>query len=359
MVHQNDKKNRTGVFKMKKRSLSAIMIVSLLLSSSGTQMALAESVTDQQATTEASESVKTQAEFLKMLILSQKVTVNSTDQVQAWYSPYITVAENKGIVKSGENKAEQWTGPITRQEMAKMAVESQGEKLPIDDKESSTAEQVKNAPKDPWGRAIRTTNLPENYKDFPYILADAPNELYDLKHEYKSYNSNLTPVQFLDIDGYKKEDIDKWAEYVEQFVYQIVNVDYTTLDEQWGNKLTSVMNKSAALDKDVANYIKEAKENKAIIVGTVKAEPSIVFLDGPSYMRVHFTFKVTSFDDSNKAIFYEDWKSKVKIEKNVEYEGYSNISLTTAVYGAVGDLSYARVAVLASLFKEASYKPKQ
>ena len=49
----------------------------------------------------------------------------------------------------------------------------------------------------------------------------------------------------------------------------------------------------------------------------------------------------------------------MKNEKNVEYEGYSNISLTTAVYGAVGDLSYARVAVLASLFKEASYKPKQ
>ncbi len=344
---------------MKKRSISAIMIVSLLLSSSGTQMALAESVTDQQATTEASEGVKTQAEFLKMLNLAQKVTVDYAGQGQTWYSPYITVAENKGIYKYGEYKAEQWTGPITLQEMAKMAVNSQGEKLPIDDKESSTAEQVKNAPKDPWGRAIRTTDLPENYKDFPYILADAPNELYDLKHEYKSYNSNLTPVQFLEIDGYKKEDIDKWAEYVEQFVYQIVNVDYTTLDEQWGNKLTSVMNKSAALNEDVANYIKEAKENKVKIVGTVKAEPSIVFLDGPNYMRVHFTFKVTSFDDSNKAIFYEDWKSKVKIEKNVEYEGYSNISLTTAAYGAVGDLSYARVAVLASLFKEASYKPKQ
>ena len=337
---------------MKKRSISAIMIVSLLLSGSGIRLALAESVTDQQATTEASENVKTKE--------SKTLESPFTDiQGQAWYSQYLTVAENKGIYKSGEYKAEQWKGPITRQEMAKMAVRSQGEKLPIDDKALSIAEQVKNAPKDPWGRAIRTTDLPENYKDFPYILADAPNELYDLNHEYKSYNSNLTPVQFLELDGYKKEDIDKWAEYVEQFVYQIVNVDYTTLDEQWGNKLTSVMNKSAALDKDIADYIKEAKENKVKIVGTVKAEPSIVFLDGPNYMRVDFTFKVTSFDDSNKAIFYEDWKSKVKIEKNVEYEGYSNIPLTTAAYGADGDLSYARVAVLASLFKEASYKPKQ
>ena len=49
----------------------------------------------------------------------------------------------------------------------------------------------------------------------------------------------------------------------------------------------------------------------------------------------------------------------MKIEKNVEYDGYSNISLTTAAYGVGGDLSYAKVAVLASLFKEASYKPKQ
>ncbi|MGG0821707.1 S-layer homology domain-containing protein [Paenibacillus turicensis] len=439
---------------MKKRSLPAIMVASLLLSSTGIPMALAESGTDQQVATEASESVKqepkmqespftdiqghwaeanikqaftqgyisasangkfnpnqfvTRAEFLKMLIVAQNITVESTNQGEAWYIPYVTAGENKGIYKSGEFKAMQWTSSITRQEMARMAVRaigsedkdndemyvavqkglisgtgngklspegkttraqaitiiervlkiSEGEKLPVDDKALSTAEQVKNAPKDPWGRAIRTTNLPKNYKDFPYILADAPNELYDLNHESPFPENLRTPNQFFQSDSYNKDGIDKLAEYVEQFVNQIVNVDYTTLNQNWADKLIAVMNPTDDLKEDVAEYIKDVKANKVKIQGTVKAEPSIIFIDGSTYMRIYFSFKVTSFKDQKKPIFYDFWKSKINIKKNIEYIGYSNIPLSTIAFGvAADDYSYTSVSNLASLFKEATYRPK-
>lgn len=36
---------------------------------------------------------------------------------------------------------------------------------------------------DDFGRKIRTTNLPKNYKDYPYILEDIPNEMYEMKKQ--------------------------------------------------------------------------------------------------------------------------------------------------------------------------------
>lgn len=442
---------RIGENKMKKRSLSAIMVASLLLSSTGIRMAFAESVTDQQVTTEASESIKilespftdiqghwaeanikqaftqgyisasangkfnpnqfvTRAEFLKMLIVAQNITVESANQGEAWYSPYITAGENKGIYKSGEYKAEQWTNPITRQEMARMAVRaigaedkdndemyiavqkglisgtgdgklspegkttraqaitiiqrvlkiSEGEKLPVDDKALSTTEQVKNAPKDPWGRAIRTTNLPKNYKDFPYILADAPNEMYDLNHESPFPDKLKTPIQFFESDGFNKAGIDGLVEHVEQYVNQIVNVDYATLNQAWADKLIAVMNttnNARAVKEEVAEYIKDAKANKVKIQGTVKAEPSIIFIDGSTYMRIYFTFKVTDFKNKSKPIFYD--LTKINIKKNIEYVGYTNIALSTPAFGvAEGDYSYTVVSLFASLFEEATYRPR-
>lgn len=449
---------RIGENKMKKRSLSAIMVASLLLSSTGIPMALAESDSDQQVITEASESVKTlesknlespftdiqghwaeatikqaftqgyisasangkfnpnqyvtRAEFLKMLIVAQNITVESANQGEAWYNPYVMAGENKGISKSGEYKAEQWTSPITRQEMAKMAVRaigaedkdndemyvavqkglisgtgdgklspegkttraqaitiiervlkiSEGEKLPVDDKALSAAEQVKNAPKDPWGRAIRTTNLPKNYKDFPYILADAPNEMYDLKHESPFPEKLRTPVQFFESDGFNKDGIDKLVEYVEQYVNQIVNVDYTTLNQAWADKLIAVMNtinNETAVKEEVAQYVKDARANKVKIQGTVKAEPSIIFVDGSIYMRIYFTFKVTDFKNKNKPIFYDFYQNNINIKKNIEYVGYSNIALSTPAFGvAEGDYSYTVVSSFASLFEEATYRPR-
>ncbi|MDM5275763.1 hypothetical protein QUF95_00085, partial [Paenibacillus silvae] len=53
-----------------------------------------------------------------------------------------------------------------------------GQTLQVDTVALKNAEKAKNAERDPWGRVIRTTNLPKNAKDFPYILEEYPNEMY-------------------------------------------------------------------------------------------------------------------------------------------------------------------------------------
>jgi hypothetical protein len=116
-------------------------------------------------------------------------------------------------------------------------------------------------------------------------------------------------------------------------------------------------NNARAVKEEVAEYIKNAKANKVKIQGTVKAEPSIVFIDGSTYMRIYFTFKVTDFKNKNKPIFYDS--TKINIKKNIEYVGYSNIALSTPAFGvAEGDYSYTVVSLFASLFEEATYRPR-
>lgn len=41
---------------------------------------------------------------------------------------------------------------------------------------------------DYFGRKIRTTILPKNYKNYPYILEDIPNEMYEMKNSITFYD---------------------------------------------------------------------------------------------------------------------------------------------------------------------------
>jgi len=213
-----------------------------------------------------------------------------------------------------------------------------------------------NVPTDPWGRTIRTTNLPKNYKDFPYILKDIPNEMYEMKPT--DFGKTTTTVEFVKKPGYSKEVVDKWVGYVEKYGNQILNVDYETLNWNWMNDLTSVMYPDQHLTKDVLKYVSAAKKNKVKIQGSVTAEPSIVtIIDGYVYIRVYFKFKVINYKDKNGDIFYDSWVKMSQINKNVEYEGYTDIGLNCKVIN--GSFKDYKVALLTSLFYNATFKKVQ
>lgn len=224
----------------------------------------------------------------------------------------------------------------------------QGEKLPVDQKALKAADKVKLNKKDPWGRAIRTTNLPKNAKDFPYILEEWPNEMYELNHSFKSYHTNITPAAFTDLRSYANQDyvvyntdhLVEWVELAETYISHLINVDYTKLDKNWMKPIKETVNPRNSdhmdrqLNDTLGTYITAAKKNKTKVTGgIVKAEPSIVFVDGQSYMRIYFTFKATSFSDQSH-LFYDPspkfgthlalFKS-ITIKKNVEYEVFANL----------------------------------
>lgn len=256
----------------------------------------------------------------------------------------------------------------------------QGESFPVDQKALAAAEKVKLAQKDPWGRAIRTTNLPKNYQDFPYILEEWPNEMYNLNHEFKTIHSKITPVQFTDLRSwassdvlvYNTDDVADRAEDAEQYVNQLINVDYTKLDQAWMDKIKALTNPEGLdwvdrqMDKMLKEYVASAKKNKVQVRGSATAEPSIMFVNGETFVRVHFTFKATSFTDRKKIFFdqmpsfytHKNFYDSVVIKKNVEYEVYANIAFVNRSYGG-GMLSTGAIDQFAFLFEDAIVKEKK
>ncbi len=66
----------------------------------------------------------TRAEFVKMTVSALDLEVGSTSG--SWYTPYVNAAETAGIYKSGDFEDADWTKPMTREEMSKVAVRALG-----------------------------------------------------------------------------------------------------------------------------------------------------------------------------------------------------------------------------------------
>ena len=188
------------------------------------------------------------------------------------------------------------------------------------------------------GQVIRTTNLPENAKKFPYILESIPNSYYDSYFNWEgkvTYFGDKTKLRtpknvekgthiLWDEKVPAKEIIDKyryeWAEKVEKNVKTRLNFNYKTVTNKWINDLQSTyFVYGDSYDKyttnDIKSYITKAKKNHVIIkCDKVVVEPSSLYYgtDGYTY-RCYAKFKITadskaftrSAQENNELIYSE------------------------------------------------------
>ncbi|MDG0810305.1 copper amine oxidase N-terminal domain-containing protein [Cohnella rhizosphaerae] len=214
---------------------------------------------------------------------------------------------------------------------------------------STKALESKN---DPWGRLIRTSNLPSNAADYPYILADIPNAMYELAYPYSDpEDRKVSSTLYSTISEYNKENVDIWLSRLKTFGALWLNVDYRTIDDAWAQALfaTKLQNSDAEL-KYIRQYVEWVKENKIQVEGYLDPEPSMIYYDGfgGDYIRVKFRIKFVSFDKQD-GLLYDEWFPKdAKFEKNVWYEGYSDIKMKASVGGDWGNS--LKVSSTASLF---------
>ncbi|WP_405153683.1 S-layer homology domain-containing protein [Paenibacillus sp. FSL K6-0108] len=66
----------------------------------------------------------TRAEFVKMTVSALALKVDSTSG--SWYTPYVSAAQSAGIYKTGDFANSDWTKPMSREEMSKIAVRALG-----------------------------------------------------------------------------------------------------------------------------------------------------------------------------------------------------------------------------------------
>ena len=205
---------------------------------------------------------------------------------------------------------------------------------------------------DDWGRLIRTTNLPKNAKDYPYILADVPNEMYEMGYPHSHpTDSKVSFVLYSTKPEFNKKNVDTWMNRLKSFSALWLNVDYKTIDDTWAQAVfaTKMQNSNAEL-KYIRRYVDWVKQNHIQIEGYLDPEPSMIYRNGfgDNYVRSKFRIKFVSYKE-NKDLLYDEWfPNKETFEKGIWYEGYADISMSTNVGGDWG--STLKVDPGASLF---------
>ncbi|MEK3986336.1 copper amine oxidase N-terminal domain-containing protein [Paenibacillus sp. FSL K6-3166] len=209
-----------------------------------------------------------------------------------------------------------------------------------------------NSGYDEWGRLIRTDNLPKNAKDYPYILADVSNEMYEIGYPYsRPGRSKVAAELYTNEPEYNKGNIDIWMKRLKTFGALWLNIDYKTIDDTWAKAIldTKMRNSDAEL-KYLREYVDWVKKNQIQVIGYLDPEPSMIFHDGfgADYIRTKFRIQFISFQEPERLIYDEWFPQNADFEKQVWYEGYTDIKMTTNVGGDWG--STLKVSPTASLF---------
>lgn len=176
----------------------------------------------------------------------------------------------------------------------------------------------------PDGQLIRTTNLPKNYKLFPYILASYPNKYYEWKlrcENPKLYGTDYEEIKLVHLvdyaspaeidklkiekyDNFKKikdENIDMWVEKAKKHLELVFNANYKTISDEWVEDLmsTSFVYKDHYehfVREQVDTYYKDMKKNKTIVeADTIAVDGSTLYsVNGDFYLRAYVKYKVIS-----------------------------------------------------------------
>lgn len=219
------------------------------------------------------------------------------------------------------------------------------------------------------GQVIRTTNLPKNEKDYPYILESFPNSFYEYPYCYASYQKQgvnqqilkqcKTPVSLrksyynsgkekIQMKKILEEQLDRWCILVERNLNTRLNFHYQTVSNKWINELRStyqlfnIASEDRKLTDKIYSYQKNAKENKVIIKAEqIVVEPSSLYEDALlGYMiRCYIKFQ-TNIDKQNELIFGKYNTNIKNLEKEKWLEGYVDLSIRGITVGAVQNTEF-------------------
>lgn len=152
------------------------------------------------------------------------------------------------------------------------------------------------------GKLVLDNNKkPSNYKEYPYIVDNIPNEIYELPHdivnESKYYNALYMYKYYSDLYGQIDQKI---TEYFDT----ILNVDYAKIDTE---EFLENLNANVVYrleEEDVAEYIKYVKDNKIKLEGKAEVLLPIAYGDGEQYrVRTKLTFKVLNSNTDTNLLF--------------------------------------------------------
>lgn len=263
-------------------------------------------------------------------------------QVDEKFRGYVKIANDLGIVRGYLDGSFGPTKTATRAEAVVMVLRT------LDEMNDDSAVQT-----DRLGREIRTTNLPKNYKDYPYILASIPNEMYEMQYPTsRAGRSQTSSVLYATYPEFSGENVDLWMERVRKYYDLVLNVDYRTIDSSWETEIWEYISQGVNEDylkKELKSYREWVETNQIVIEGWLESEPSIIYHDGWGgfHVRSNIQFEIISFKE-NKNLIYDSRANNVTLKKGKVYKGFSDIELGTNIGGDWGPT--LKVMASASIF---------
>jgi hypothetical protein len=303
-------------------------------------------------------------EMAKVAINALGKSVENTGKDWEYKNAVMRQAVNLGLIHGMGNGNLAPDGTTTRAQavvvIQRMLTLKNGGTLPVSDDAKDSASKER----DPWGRVIRTTNLPKNASDFSYILEGIPNEMYEMPFYLTDYEDFETPKQVFDKGYFVKEGLDVSLARVEKALNMILNVDYKTIDpEAWGKELAENQ-RGGPLIQDYLNaqYAKWVVENKIQIEGTAKVEPSMIYSNTLGwFVRTKVKFRINNYDKMTNELLYDEMfkltygtNEKLNLKKGIWYEGYADIKFSTTTLGKDVSDTYG-LSVSASLFRWSTF----
>ena len=176
----------------------------------------------------------------------------------------------------------------------------------------------------PDGQLIRTTNLPKNAKNYPYILASYPNKYYEwmLRLETsKIYGENNKEIPLYNLKDYaspknidklsndkypkfgdiKQERLQEWVDKARRHLELVLNVDYRTINDKWVEEVMKTSHTYETLydwlpRRRLAEYLLNMKKNKTIVEYDAIAVDgsSLNYFNGYFYLRCYVKYRVVS-----------------------------------------------------------------
>lgn len=159
-------------------------------------------------------------------------------------------------------------------------------------------------------REIETdlSKLPYNYEDYPFIIKDIPNEVYEMPLRNMYLPNSGTPKQYYPSFCLQYDNINR---RINSFFSLILNVNYQTMDIE--SFVSSVGGYSFfSEDKEfVREYAQYVMDNKIILEGSAYCVPGAVYVsDIFNLARVHISFKIISADEKKNLLFGDFYNHK-------------------------------------------------
>ncbi len=154
-------------------------------------------------------------------------------------------------------------------------------------------------------------DMPENYKEYPYIVNSIDKEVYEWDYNIVTERTFKEPKETYKDMGYLYGQIN---DTIIRYFNKILNVNYETITEE--SFLQSIKNDVTYLldENDVKQYVEYVKTNKIQLQGEATPLLPIIYNNGEQYVvRTKVTFNILN-SDTDYNLLFGDEDNKIKYD---------------------------------------------